>query len=115
MQSNSTAATETSSHKNLTRASWLRKILSYSRSPPSKPIYQTYLKFRILLVLCIFPTRHSMSHVMQLAGNMRVSGNFCSRPSHRRSPLNAATLPQLFTERGSVLGGTFDIATCRRR
>jgi len=100
--------------KNLVRASWLRKILSYSASAAKpKPIYETYLKVPNLLVLCIFSDAARMAHVMRLAKA------YASYPSQFRfktiAPvdplLNAATLPQLVAEPWQRIGGTFNILT----
>ena len=52
---------------NLARASWLRKVLSYSAiSAGAHPTYQTYLRVPSLLVLCVFSDPTRMANVMSL-------------------------------------------------
>jgi hypothetical protein len=52
---------------NLSRASWLRKVLSYSAiSSGAQPIYQTYLRVPSLLVLCVFSDPTRMANVVSL-------------------------------------------------
>jgi hypothetical protein len=96
------------------RASWLRKILSYSSiSAHPSPIYQTYLKVPNLLVLCIFSDATRMSHVMQLAKKYAVyPRQFLFKTIPPVDPLlNAAAIPQLFADPWHRIGGTFHIAT----
>ena len=100
--------------KNLVRASWLRKILSYSAiSAHPNPIYRTYLKIPNLLVLCIFSDTTRMSHVMRLTKqHAAYPSQFLFKTIPPVDPLlNAATMPQLFTEPWHRIGGTFDIST----
>ena len=53
--------------ENLNRASWLRKVLSYSAiSNGTDPIYQTYLRVPSLQVLCVFSDPIRMANVMSL-------------------------------------------------
>ena len=54
--------------RELKRASWLRKILSYSAvSAHPHPIYKSYLNMGNLLVLCLFHDARRTRHVMSLA------------------------------------------------
>ena len=100
--------------KNLVRASWLRKILSYSASAAKpKPIYETYFKVPNLLVLCIFSDATRMAHVMRLAkAHATYPSQFRFKTIAPVDPLlNAATLPQLVTEPWQRVGGTFNLLT----
>jgi len=86
---------------NLARASWLRKVLSYSAiSAHQNPIYQTYLKVPELLVLCIFSDPSRMAHVMQLVTRHATQPyQFLFKTVPPTDPLIcAAPMPQLFTE-----------------
>jgi hypothetical protein len=100
--------------KNLLRASWLRKILTYSAiSRRPDPLYETYLKIPNLLVLCIFSDASRTAHVM------RVVEAYAGRPEQflfkTIAPvdplLDAASLPQLLHDPWQRLGGTFNIRT----
>jgi hypothetical protein len=100
--------------KNLVRASWLRKILSYSASAAKpKPIYETYFKVPNLLVLCIFSDATRMAHVMRLTqAHATYPSQFRFKTIAPVDPLlNAATLPQLVTEPWQRIGGTFNLLT----
>jgi hypothetical protein len=100
--------------RNLQRASWLRKILSYSAAAAKpQPIYETYLKVPNLLILCVFSDTTRMAHVMQLA---KTHATYPSQFLFKTIPpvdplLNAATLPQLVTEPWQRIGGTFNLMT----
>jgi hypothetical protein len=100
--------------KNLTRASWLRKILSYSvAAAKPKPIYETYLKIPNLLVLCVFSDATRMAHVMRLAkAHATYPNQFCFKTIAPVDPLlNAATLLHFTAERWQRIGGTFNLLT----
>jgi hypothetical protein len=104
--------------KNLQRASWLRKILSYSvAAAKPKPIYESYLKIPSLLVLCIFSDTARMAHVMRLVKtHAAYPGQFLFKVIPPVDPLlNAATLPQLVTEPWQRVGGTFSLSTAEER
>jgi hypothetical protein len=100
--------------KNLTRASWLRKILSYSACAiKPNPIYQTYLKIPNLLVLCVFSDATRMAHVMRLADAYATYPNqFRFKTIAPVDPLlNAATMHHLAAEPWRRVGGTFNLLT----
>jgi hypothetical protein len=104
--------------KNLTRASWLRKIVSYSAAATKpKPIYETYLKIPNLLVLCVFSDATRMAHVMRLAkSHATYPSQFLFKTIAPVDPLlNAATLPHLATEPWQRIGGTFNLLTADER
>jgi hypothetical protein len=100
--------------KNLQRASWLRKILSYSAAAAKpQPIYERYLKIPSLLVLCIFSDTTRMAHVMRLVkSHATYPSQFLFKAVPPVDPLlNAATLPQLVAEPWHRVGGTFNLIT----
>jgi hypothetical protein len=100
--------------KNLQRASWLRKILSYSASAAKpNPIYESYLKVPNLLVLCVFSDSTRMAHVMRLAQTYATyPSQFLFKTVPPVDPLlQAATLPQLVTDPWQRVGGTFNLST----
>jgi hypothetical protein len=100
--------------KNLVRASWLRKILTYSAcTAKPKPIYETYLKVPNLLVLCVFSDATRMAHVMRLTqAHATYPSQFRFKTIAPVDPLlNAATLPQLVTEPWQRIGGSFNLLT----
>jgi hypothetical protein len=94
--------------KNLVRAPWLRKVLSYSAaSVKPKPIYETYLKIPNLLVLCVFSDPTRMAHVMRLAkDHAAYPSQFLFKTIPPVDPLlNAAMLLHLVTEPWQRIGG----------
>lgn len=100
--------------KNLARASWLRKILSYSAcAAKPKPIYETYLKVPNLLVLCVFSDATRMAHVMRLVQmHATYPSQFRFKTIAPVDPLlNAATLPHLTSEPWQRIGGSFNLLT----
>lgn len=102
--------------KNLVRASWLRKILSYSAaSTKPKPIYETYLKIPNLLVLCIFSDATRMAHIMRLTKtHAAYPSQFLFKTIAPVDPLlNAATLLHLASEPWQRIGGTFNLLTAQ--
>jgi hypothetical protein len=104
--------------KNLVRASWLRKILSYSASAAKpKPVYETYLQVPNLLVLCVFSDATRMAHVMRLAKACATyPTQFLFKTIAPVDPLlNAAPLPQLVIEPWQRVGGTFNLSTAEER
>ena len=104
--------------KNLVRASWLRKILSYSAvTAKPQPIYETYLKIPSLLVLCVFSDATRMAHVMHLVKTHAAYPNqFLFMTIPPVDPLlNTATLPQLVTEPWQRIGGTFNLMSAAER
>jgi hypothetical protein len=104
--------------RNLVRASWLRKILSYSTSAAKpKPIYETYLKVPNLLVLCVFSDSTRMAHVMRLVkAHATYPSQFLFKSIVPVDPLlNAATLPHLATEPWQRQSGTFNLITAEER
>jgi hypothetical protein len=104
--------------RNLTRASWLRKILSYSAaSAKPTPIYETYLKVPNLLVLCVFSDTTRMAHVMRLAkAHATYPSQFCFKTIAPVDPLlNAATMLHLATEPWQRIGGPFNLMATEER
>jgi hypothetical protein len=104
--------------KNLTRASWLRKILSYSvAAAKPKPIYETYLKIPNLLVLCVFSDATRMAHVMRLAEtHATYPGQFLFKTVAPVDPLlNAVTMLDLASEPWQRIGGTFNMLAADER
>jgi len=100
--------------KNLQRASWLRKILSYSATAAKPhPIYESYFKVPNLLILCVFSDTTRMAHVMRLAkAHAAYPSQFLFKTIPPVDPLlNAATLPQLVIEPWQRIGGTFNLIT----
>jgi hypothetical protein len=100
--------------KNLIRASWLRKVLSYSAaSAKPKPIYESYLKVPNLIVLCVFSDATRMAHVMRIAkAHAAYPSQFCFKTIAPVDPLlNATTLLHLATEPWQRIGGTFNLVT----
>ncbi|PIT02752.1 hypothetical protein TSA1_19835 [Bradyrhizobium nitroreducens] len=100
--------------KNLQRASWLRKILSYSSaSVKPKPVYQTYLKIPNLLVLCVFSDATRMAHVMRLTKAHAIyPAQFLFKAIPPVDPLlNATTLLHLASEPWQRIGGAFNLLT----
>lgn len=100
--------------KNLVRASWLRKILSYSATAAKpKPIYETYLKIPNLLVLCVFSEATRMAHVMRLSkSHATYPSQFLFKTIAPVDPLlNAAAMPHLATEAWQRIGGTLNLLT----
>jgi hypothetical protein len=99
--------------KSLMRASWLRKVLSYSAiSAPPEPIYETYLKVPVLIVLCVFSDRTRMANVMDLvrrhAGDLN---QFLFKAIPPVDPLlNAAPLSQLFTAPWQSVNGVVNLS-----
>jgi hypothetical protein len=99
---------------NLSRASWLRKVLSYSEiSVQPKPIYQTYLKVPELLILCIFSDPIRMANVMQLVARHATQPNqFLFKNVPPVDPLICTEpMPQLFTEPWRRVDGSVSVAT----
>ena len=85
----------------LARASWLRKVLSYSAiSAQPRPIYETYLKVPALLVLCIFSDSSRMGNVMDLVRRHATQPNqFLFKTVRPIDPLICTSpMPQLFAE-----------------
>ena len=104
--------------KNLLRASWLRKALSYSAlSHGPSPLYETYLKIPNLLVLCVFSDPARMAHVMRVVQvHASCPERFLFKTIAPVDPLlNAAPLPQLLHAPWERLGGTFNIRTLEER
>jgi hypothetical protein len=104
--------------KNLVRASWLRKVLSYSAaSVKPNPIYETYLKIPNLLVLCVFSDTTRMAHVMRLAKqHAAYPSQFLFKTIAPVDPLlNATTLLHLATEPWQRCTGTFNLMTVKER
>jgi hypothetical protein len=104
--------------KNLQRASWLRKILSYSAaSVKPNPVYQTYLKVPNLLVLCVFSDITRMAHVMRMTKAHAIyPAQFLFKTIPPVDPLlNATTLLHLATEPWRRIGGTFNLLTTDER
>jgi len=102
--------------RNLVRASWLRKILSYSAAAAKpNPIYETYLKIPNLLVLCVFSDATRMAHVMRLAKtHATYPSQFCFKTIPPVDPLlNAAAMPHLTAEPWQRIGGTFNLLTAK--
>jgi len=100
--------------KNLQRASWLRKILSYSAAAVRpKPIYETYLKVPNLLVLCVFSDATRMAHVMRLTKAHAIyPAQFLFKTVAPVDPLlTATTLLHLASEPWQRIGGTFNLLT----
>jgi hypothetical protein len=99
--------------KNLLRASWLRKILSYSAISRPNPSYETYLKIPNLFVLCIFSDVVRMENVMRVAqAHAGFPQQFLFKTIAPVDPLlNAASLPQLLHEPWQRVGSTFNICT----
>jgi hypothetical protein len=112
-------AVRTEPTKNLARASWLRKILSYSAaSAKPTPVYQSYLKVPNLLVLCVFSDTTRMSHVMSVAkAHATHPSQFCFKAMAPVDPLlNAATIHHLASEPWERIGGgTFNLLTTEGR
>ena len=103
--------------KNLQRASWLRKILSYSAvAAKPRPIYETYLKVPNLLVLCVFSDSTRMAHVMRLVkAHAAYPSQFLFKTIPPVDPLlHAAPLPQLVIEPWQRVGGTFSLISTER-
>jgi hypothetical protein len=99
---------------NLGRASWLRKVLSYSAiSAHQSPIYQTYLRVPELLVLCIFSDPSRMTHVMELVTRHATQPNqFLFKTVSPVDPLTCTTpMPQFFTESWRRVKGVFNVGT----
>jgi hypothetical protein len=104
--------------KNLQRASWLRKILSYSAAAVRpKPIYETYLNIPNLLVLCIFSDATRMAHVMRLTKAHAIyPAQFLFKTIAPVDPLlTATTLLHLAAEPWQRIGGTFNLSTADER
>jgi hypothetical protein len=102
----------------LARASWLRKLLSYSAiSANPKAIYQTYLKIPELLVLCIFSDATRLAHVMDLVRREAAHPNqFLFKTIPPIDPLICACpMPQLFTEPWRTVNGMISIDKCEGR
>jgi hypothetical protein len=100
--------------KNLVRASWLRKILSYAAiSAPPEPIYRTYLKVPVLVVLCLFSDRTRLANVVDLVRRHAPdSGQFLFKAIPPVDPLlNAAPLLQLFTVPWQSVRGAVNLST----
>lgn len=98
--------------KNLMRASWLRKVLTYSAaSQKPKPIYETYLKIPNLLVLCVFSDSQRMAHVMRLVkAHATYPNQFLFKTIRPVDPLlNGADLPELVTEPWLRIDGEFNL------
>ena len=103
---------------NLTRSSWLRKILSYSAiSVGSRPIYQTYLKVPVLSILCLFSDTTRMAHAMELvARHTAVPEQFLFKTTSPIDPLTIrAPMQQLFSEPWQTIRGRRWINTSERR
>lgn len=98
--------------KNLMRASWLRKVLTYSAiSQKPKPIYETYLRLPNLLVLCVFCDSRRMAHVMRLVkAHATYPNQFLFKTIRPIDPLlNGANLPELATEPWLRIDGEFNL------
>ena len=104
--------------KNLVRASWLRKVLSYSAiAQRPQPIYQSYLKIPNLLVLAVFCDATRMAHVTRLVkAHAAYPQQFLFTTIPPVDPmLDARPLPQLLHEPWQRLGGTFNLRTAQER
>jgi hypothetical protein len=104
--------------KSLTRASWLRKILSYSAiSAHPNPIYKTYLAIPNLRILCVFSDTRRMTNVMRLvATHAKYPDQWCFKSIPPIDPLlSAATLLHLASEPWQRVGGTFNLLTAEGR
>ena len=100
---------------NLARASWLRKVLSYSAiSAHQNPIYQTYLKVPELFVLCIFSDSLRMENVRELVIRHAVHPNqFLFKAVPPIDPLICTgPMPRLFTEQWRGVQGPVTIDRC---
>jgi hypothetical protein len=99
--------------ENLNRASWLRKVLSYSAiSNGTDPIYQTYLRVPSLQVLCVFSDPTRMANVMSLVD--RLAGHadqFLFKTIPLIDPLVISTpLADLVAQPWETTGGTTNIS-----
>jgi hypothetical protein len=98
---------------NLARASWLRKVLSYSAiSSRPQPIYHTYLRVPSLLVLCVFADPTRMANVMSVVERYAVCPDqFLFKTLPVIDPLvTSAPLTSLVTRPWEAIGGAIDLS-----
>jgi hypothetical protein len=103
---------------NLARASWLRKVLSYSAiSRGPKPVYQTYLRVPSLFVLCVFSDPTRMANVMSLAErHASCPDQFLFKTLPVIDPLvTSAPLANLVARPWDTNGGAIDLSTYEGR
>ena len=103
---------------NLARASWLRKVLSYSAiSSGPQPIYQTYLRVPSLFVLCVFSDPTRMANVMSLVErHAACPDQFLFKTLPVIDPLvTSAPLASLVARPWETIGGAMDISTYEGR
>ncbi|MBR0960896.1 hypothetical protein [Bradyrhizobium japonicum] len=104
--------------RNLARASWLRKVLSYSAiSTGRSPIYESHLKVPSLLVLCIFSDPQRTAHVMDLVQRCAMDkSQFLFKTVPPVDPLLvSAPMPTLFTDPWQGIRGPRKLTTIERR
>jgi hypothetical protein len=98
---------------NLARASWLRKVLSYSAiSSGPQPIYQTYLRVPSLFVLCVFSDSTRMANVMSVVERYAACPDqFLFKTLPVIDPLvTSAPLANLVARPWEAIGGAMDIS-----
>jgi hypothetical protein len=103
---------------NLARASWLRKVLSYSAiSSGQQPIYQTYLGVPSLFVLCVFSDPTRMANVMGLVErHAACPDQFLFKTLPVIDPLvTSAPLAGLVVRQWETINGGMDISTYEGR
>jgi hypothetical protein len=103
---------------NLGRASWLRKVLSYSTiSSGVDPIYQTYLRVPSLFVLCVFSDPSRMANVMSLVErHAACPSQFLFKTHPVIDPLvTSAPLSSLVAGQWETIDGAMDISTYEGR
>jgi hypothetical protein len=103
---------------NLARASWLRKVLSYSAiSCGPDPIYRTYLQVPSLFVLCVFSDPSRMANVMGLVERHAAGpGQFLFKTLPAIDPLvTSAPLGDTVAQPWETTNGAMDISTYEGR
>jgi hypothetical protein len=104
--------------KTLSKASWLRKVLSYSAiSAGPAPLYQRYLRVPALSVLCVFCQPERLVNVMELVGGTAINPRqFVFKAIPAFDPLLAVSpMPQLFNEPWQSVSGPVNLTTMSER